>query len=135
MRAPSGATLRSGFTLVEILVSLVVLQVGLLGVVGTLLLASRTLGRAELVEWAVAEVQRTADSLFATGGGAGAGQASSGPGELRWEVDGGGRLRVEYHSGSEILVMVEGMASAKAHPGANPTGDRTGGVPGGGHGG
>lgn len=115
------ATLRSGFTLVEVLVALVVLQVGLLGVVGTLLLASRTLRRAELTEWAVAEVQRTADSLLATGAGSGAGQASSGPGELRWEVDGGGRLRVEYHSGSEILVAVEGMANPGAHPGANPT--------------
>ena len=118
-----GATLRSGFTLVEILVAIVVLQVGLLGVVGTLLLASRTLRRAELTEWAVAEVQRTADSLLAIGAGTGGGQASSGPGELRWEVDGGGRFRVEYHSGSEILVAVEGMA--------NPTGGGTGGGEGG----
>lgn len=116
-----GATLRSGFTLVEILVAMVVLQVGLLGVVGTLLLASRTLRRAELMEWAVAEVQRAADSLLATGAGAGAGQASSGPGELRWELDGGGRLRVEYQTGSEILVTVEGMANPAPRPEASPT--------------
>jgi prepilin-type N-terminal cleavage/methylation domain-containing protein len=129
--AVRGETLRSGFTLVEVLVSLVVLQVGLLGVVGTLLLASRTLRGAELTEWAVAEVQRTADSLLATGAGAGAGQAPSGPGELRWEVDGGGRLRVEYHSGSEILVTVEGMANPGANPEANPTRGAAGGGEGG----
>lgn len=101
----------AGFTLVEVLVALVVLQVGLLGVVGTLLLASRTLGRAEVVEWAVAEVQRAADSLAGTEPGGG--RAASGPGELVWEVDGGGRIIVAYRLHGDTLAAAEGVARAQ----------------------
>lgn len=101
---------RGGFTLVEVLVALVVLQVGLLGVVATLLVASRTLARAERLEWAVAEAQRAADSLTASGATGGAGRAASGPGELSWRVEAGGRFVVEWAEADSVLVRVEGAA-------------------------
>ena len=56
-----------GFTLVEVVVALVVLEIGLLGVLGTVLLASRTMTAAEVREGAVLEAQRVADSLGTDG--------------------------------------------------------------------
>lgn len=78
---------RTGFTLVEILVAMVVLEVGLLGVVGTLWLAVRTLTEAETLERGVAVMEGVYDSL--------SGEASptdgtrpSQPGLVRWQVVG-----------------------------------------------
>lgn len=97
-----------GFTLVEVLVALVVLEVGLLGVVGTLLLAARTLRKAERLEGAVAEVQRVFDSLAAVAGGPGQGRQPSHLGEVWWSADGQGVLRVEFRAGDSIVVGVDG---------------------------
>ena len=85
---------RGGFTLVEVLVALVVLEVGLLGVAGTLLVAGRTLGRAERGERAVASMAWTLDSL-AAGWSPGQGRDSLAWGTLEWTVaaDGSVRLR------------------------------------------
>ena len=83
-----------GFTLVELLVALVLLEVGLLGVAGTVILASRTLSRAEDRERAVTRAALVLDSLGGTGGG-GSG-AWTGPwGELRWSRHADGRIELE----------------------------------------
>lgn len=66
---------RRGTSLVEILVALSVLEVGLLGVVGLLVDASRTLGRATLLERSVTLAGNVADSLL--------GLSDPGSGELR----------------------------------------------------
>jgi prepilin-type N-terminal cleavage/methylation domain-containing protein len=95
-----------GFTLVEILVSLVVLEVGLLGVVGTLWLAAVTLARAELTERGVAETERVYDSLAATE------QPTDGAleapyGTLRWNLR-GSDLHLEWSAvGDSALVVLE----------------------------
>jgi len=100
-----------GHTLIELLVALVVLEVGLLAVVGTCVLAARLVSRAEVLEWGVAEVQRTLDSLAAVQG-VGSHRQASGPGELRWDVRGDGAVSVEYAVGDSVLIAVEGRVGA-----------------------
>ena len=105
---------RHGFTLVEVLVALVVLEVGLLGVVGTLLLGARTLRSAERLEWAAAEVQRVYDSLSSTPPAPGEGRLPSAFGEVRWKADGQGRVRLEFfpEDSTSVEVVVEGLGHA-----------------------
>jgi prepilin-type N-terminal cleavage/methylation domain-containing protein len=83
-----------GFTLVEVLVALVVLQVGLLGVAGTLWVAARTMGRADALERGVAVVESLFDSLQASA-------VTEGEGFAPWE---GGR--VWWRSGADGLVEI-----------------------------
>ncbi len=110
---------RGGFTLVEILVALVVLEVGLLGVVGTLVLAARTLTRAELEEAGTADVERVFDSLVAGRVTSGEGTVPSRWGEVRWTATAGGSLRLVFGSPIDTaLVVVEGIAPEL--PGGGP---------------
>lgn len=53
-----------GFTLIEVMVTLVILEVAVLGVAGFLVLASQTVERARLLELAVAAVGPVGDSLL-----------------------------------------------------------------------
>ena len=75
--------MRSGFTVIEVVVALVVLEVGLLGAMGMLTEASRTSSRAATLELGVAALEGVADSLLAMGW-AGDGGLSMEEGELRW---------------------------------------------------
>jgi prepilin-type N-terminal cleavage/methylation domain-containing protein len=72
-----------GFTLIEVVVALVLLEIGVLGVVGTLLLATRTLTEAELTTRAAARAALVADSLE-THGFVGPGADSFPWGVVRW---------------------------------------------------
>lgn len=74
-----------GFTLIEVVVALVLLEIGVLGVVGTLLLATRTLTEAELTTRAAASAAQVADSLEAHGF-AGPGASAFAGGAVRWEA-------------------------------------------------
>lgn len=85
-----------GFTLVEILVALVVLEVGLLGVVGSLVLAARTLDRAVLLERGVAQVARVHDSLAVSGAAVGSGSFATADGVVTWTIDGSGRASISF---------------------------------------
>ncbi len=85
----------AGFTLVEVVVALVVVEVGLLGVLGSLVLAARTLSQAEMLERGTAEVHRVYDSL-STGARAGEGEREAPPGWLRWTVGAGGEVLVTF---------------------------------------
>jgi Tfp pilus assembly protein PilV len=99
-----------GFTLVEVLVALVVLEVALLGVVGTLVLAARTLTRAELEEAGQAEVERVLDSLVAAGTASGQGAVSSRGGVVRWTSTPGGGVSLVYSTPIHTaLVVVEAL--------------------------
>lgn len=63
---------RSGFTLVEVIVSLVLFSVGLLGLAGVAALAAASMGRAFAEERAARHAAALLDSLtFAPGGGSG----------------------------------------------------------------
>jgi prepilin-type N-terminal cleavage/methylation domain-containing protein len=77
--------MRRGFTLIEVVIALVVLEIVVSGAVGLLVLAGATLGRAERLERAVALAEGALDSL--------AGVASRTDGEathewsvVRWSV-------------------------------------------------
>jgi type II secretory pathway pseudopilin PulG len=100
--------MKAGFTLVEVLVALVVVEVGLLGVLGSLILAARTLSRAEILERGTAEVHRVYDSLSA-GAFAGAGELEVPPGWVQWTVGAGGEALVTFELPRDsALARVEG---------------------------
>jgi type II secretory pathway pseudopilin PulG len=77
-------TTRHGFSLAELLVALLVFQVGLLGVAGLVLLAQRNLMRAEITVRGVLEAQLAADSVRAAGGD-GSGSMDYPWGGISWE--------------------------------------------------
>lgn len=74
---------RFGYSLVEVIVALVLLQVGLLGVAGMVLTAGRALAGAARTDRALALGEAVADSLLAAGW-AGPGARAVGPWEVRW---------------------------------------------------
>lgn len=82
-----------GFTLVEVVVALVLLEIGVLGVVGTLLLATRTLTEAELTMRAAVSAAQVADSLEVHGF-AGPGVSAIPGGVVRWAASEGTALAV-----------------------------------------
>ncbi len=89
--------MRAGFTLVEVVVALLVLEVGILGAVGTLLLASRTLTRAEAVERGVLETESVLDSLE-RGAFSGPGVRDGEEGATSWALASDGSVRIRYVS-------------------------------------
>lgn len=56
-----------GFTLIEIVVAIVLLEIGMLGMLGTLTIASRMMTRAETLEAATITAGRVVDSLTVHG--------------------------------------------------------------------
>ena len=106
---------RRGFTLVEVLVALVVVEVGLLGVVGTLYVAATTLARAERTERGVAQLERLYDSLAAVQAPA-SGALEAPSGTARWWIN-GGDLRMEWSSGPDsALVRLDARVSGGGGP-------------------
>src|SRR5690606_6597572 len=92
-RAPArrarGARRASGFTLIEVLVALALLELGLLGCMGTLLLAERHMAHAERLHVATQRAAGVADSLLAAGG-FGEGEVDGSWGTLAWSGGGDG---------------------------------------------
>jgi len=72
-----------GFSLVEVVLALLLLQVGLLATAGMVFLSQENFRRAELTTRGVLEAARTADSLAMVGGG-GAGATLRPWGEISW---------------------------------------------------
>jgi prepilin-type N-terminal cleavage/methylation domain-containing protein len=87
---------QQAFTLLEVLVALVVLEVCLLGVLGLFTLAGRTMVRAVLVERAAAEVAAVADSLTRVVDGA-SGESRRGEWRITWEALGSEGFQVSAH--------------------------------------
>jgi type II secretory pathway pseudopilin PulG len=103
---------RRGFTLVEVLMAMVVLEVGCLGVAGTLLLAARTMHRAESLERAVTEAGWLYDSVSSLGD-VGIGEVPVAVGRLRWSVGADRTLLIEVLTPSDsVLFSLEGRATA-----------------------
>jgi hypothetical protein len=75
-----------GFSLVELVLSLLVFQVGILAVFGMILLSQRNLQRAELTLRGILEAGWIADSLFRSGS-QGDGSLPRPWGEIHWSED------------------------------------------------
>ena len=83
--------MRVGFTLVEVVVALLVMEIATLGVLGSLVLASETMRSAETLERATARVEGVLDSLR-SGVAPGTGTQVFAGGEVRWVVDDRGNV-------------------------------------------
>lgn len=79
---------RAGFTLTEVIVALLVLEIGLLAVAGLVSLSNRTLNRAVGMERAVAAMQAVTDSLARLGTVDEGERSTFGP-TIRWRPAGG----------------------------------------------
>lgn len=95
-----------GFTLVEVLVALAILEVGMMAAAGTLLLAARVMAEAARTERAAADVAALADSLLAGAGASGSEVERPGY-RLRWERSGAGwRLTADAAGRAFLKVIV-----------------------------
>jgi Tfp pilus assembly protein PilV len=101
-----------GFTLLEVVIALLVLEIAVVGLVGTLVLASSTLTRAETLEHAVATAEGVLDSL-ARGATVGADSTASPGWTVAWAVDDSGHVRVHAtDAAGSILLEVESVLPA-----------------------
>jgi Tfp pilus assembly protein PilV len=100
-----------GFTLLEVVVALLLLEIAVMSAAGTLTVASRTLTQAEHLERAVIEAEGVLDSLAGTAGAVSGSRAFVG-GELMWSVDVTGQvaLRVSGADGRRWLEVVSAVA-------------------------
>jgi len=93
-----GRRARAGSSLLELLIALLIFQVGLLGVAGMLLTAQRVLGRSQLIMRGTLALVRTGDSLQAEagaeGGAVAAGEKEEPWGTVSWLPGGEGELHL-----------------------------------------
>lgn len=80
-----------GFTLIEVIVALVVLQVAVVGVLGTALIASRTMRAAEAIALRARAASSILDSLRVDGRPGPGGALRSGV-QIEWIIDDVGAL-------------------------------------------
>ncbi|MDH3271412.1 MAG: prepilin-type N-terminal cleavage/methylation domain-containing protein [Gemmatimonadota bacterium] len=85
---------RAGFTLVEVVVALIVLEVAVLGVLGVLAFTAETSRRADQLERATGRVESLLDSLREDAT-VDSSSLAFGDGGIRWSVDSLGRLEIE----------------------------------------
>ena len=103
----------SGFTLIEVIVSLLLLEVCVIGIAGMLTLSSRTLRRAESLESVVADAEGVLDSLRALRS-PGAGAKSTRGGSLTWSIDADGEIALIGATDEGATVMrVQARSSAR----------------------
>jgi type II secretory pathway pseudopilin PulG len=105
----SGAT--RGFTLIEVVIALLVLEIAVVGLVGTLVLASSTLTRAETLERAVATAEGVLDSLAHVGVVV-SDSVTLPAARVSWTVGDSGRLNVRaIDAADRALFEVEAVVS------------------------
>lgn len=111
--------MRRGFALVEVIVSLVIFSVGVLGAAGVVIAAAGTLRAARGLEAAGALALEVADSLALFGVG-GSGARNDGRGSVVWTVEAGGslaRVRIEARVGGRS----RGVSVVALLPSGGPT--------------
>jgi len=101
--------MKTGFTLLEIVVSLLLLEATVLAAVGTLVVASRTLTEAEQVGRAVVEAEGVLDSLGRVDAPTDGSRAWA-LGTVDWTTEGPGtwRMHVGGRGGESWLDLVTG---------------------------
>jgi type II secretory pathway pseudopilin PulG len=107
VRDPGRGTRRraegAGYSLVEVLVALVVLQVGLLGAAGLVVTASRQVATTVRLELALTLAEAVADSLLSRGWG-GDGSRVDGPFVIEWSgSDGWAVVAVRPPDGAPLV--------------------------------
>ena len=102
--------MRDGFTLLEVVVSLLLLEVAVLAAAGTLVIAARSLAEAEHLERAVLEAEGVLDSLAGVAAPVSGSKAYPG-GSVAWDVDGAGgvAVRVVSPEGDERVVVASAV--------------------------
>ena len=112
---------RTGFTLVEVVVALLVLQLGVLAALATLVHASQVSRRAETLERATTRVESVLDSL-AAGATPDTVDVALDLFRLRWTVDGAGRLRIRVvdHAGRVLVQARSTVPVVSPPPAATP---------------
>lgn len=101
---------RSGFTLIEIAVASVLLQVSLLGVLGTLIRAVELRSEAERLEQTISAAESVLDSLLALDSIDSGGSLSRGGVQLAWSLS-GLDLRVVAQGGEHAQVVLVGWVA------------------------
>jgi len=86
--------MRAGFTLIEVVVALVVLEVAVVGVLGSLVLSADIMRHAEAVEYATARAEGVLDSLRGGSEQPGQGAGVLGQERLEWAVEPDGSVRI-----------------------------------------
>ena len=89
-----------GLTLVEVVIALVIVQIGVLGALSSLTLATRTLSEADRLETQIVEMTTALDSL-AMVPNPNSGERLSAGGTIRWSTRDGALL--VWHEGAEVL--------------------------------
>lgn len=100
---------RRGFTLMEVVMALLVLEMAVLGVLGTMALAARTLRRAERLEAATGRAEAVLDSLR-RGAAPGSGRDVFDDVVVVWTVDSAGRVELnatDEHGGTLLGLRSE----------------------------
>lgn len=103
--ADSGNQVPEGFTLVEVVVALLVLEVGVLGALATMALAAETLRGAHRLDRATGRVEAVLDSLRG-GASPDSGSVLFDDVMVRWTVDGDGDVEIGAtdQEGSPLLL-------------------------------
>ena len=97
---------RRGFTLVEVVMALLVVEMAVVGVLGTMALAARTLRRAERLEAATGRAEAVLDSLR-RGAAPGSGRDVFDDVAVVWTVDSAGAVELtatDEHGGTLLSV-------------------------------
>lgn len=107
MRPPIAVRRTGGFSLVELVLALLIFQIGILGVAGMVLTAQRTLTRAHLLLRGTLEGRKLADSLLVDGAEE-AGEVARPWGGLAWTNEGSRGLKVVATTmgGRDTLVVI-----------------------------
>jgi type II secretory pathway pseudopilin PulG len=93
--------MRDGFTLLEVVVALLLLELAVVAAVGTLVVASHSLAEAEHLERAILEAEGVLDSLAGAQDVVDGARAYAG-GTVEWSVDIGGGLVVWVTSADSV---------------------------------
>jgi type II secretory pathway pseudopilin PulG len=94
-----------GFTLIEVVVAIIVLEVAVVGVLGAMVLSANIMREAEVVERATARAQGALDSLGA-GGEPGRGVGVFDGGIVEWAVGEAGEVTVTSSNERDGAVVV-----------------------------
>lgn len=101
--------MRRGFTLVEVVIALILLEVGLLASFSLLLVASDSLRRAERLEMSLATAEGVADSLASSPEVSAGSVVLPGGDSVVWDAGPGGSFAVALMSDGAVLGVLRGI--------------------------